>query len=165
MGYLPACLTNYCNHSVSWQLLTREVKGIWSRVPIFSKICVLTVVALHFSTYVTRFESLALSSDANECEMFGSDICKNGKCTNLFSTYTCYCRFGFYYDNIRLECVGKKWHLVLTFENINSLWQISCDSAVCVFSQVRTDYRWLMLYPAVCLMPVVWLFLSRPHFP
>uniref|UniRef100_A0A7N5ZT40 Latent transforming growth factor beta binding protein 2 n=1 Tax=Anabas testudineus TaxID=64144 RepID=A0A7N5ZT40_ANATE len=43
--------------------------------------------------------------DANECEMFGSDICKNGKCSNFFSTYTCYCRSGFYYDNIRLECV------------------------------------------------------------
>ncbi|KAM4625043.1 latent-transforming growth factor beta-binding protein 2-like [Polymixia lowei] len=43
--------------------------------------------------------------DVNECEMFGSDICKNGQCSNLFSTYTCYCRSGFYYDNIRLECV------------------------------------------------------------
>ncbi|KAM8914977.1 latent-transforming growth factor beta-binding protein 2-like isoform 2-T2 [Spinachia spinachia] len=44
-------------------------------------------------------------TDANECEMFGSDICKNGQCSNLFSTYTCYCRSGFYYDNVRLECV------------------------------------------------------------
>lgn len=43
--------------------------------------------------------------DANECEMFGPDICKNGQCSNLFSTYTCYCRSGFYYENIRLECV------------------------------------------------------------
>ncbi|XP_061553324.1 latent-transforming growth factor beta-binding protein 1-like isoform X1 [Phycodurus eques] len=43
--------------------------------------------------------------DANECEMFGSDICKNGQCVNLFSTYTCYCRSGFYYDNVKLECV------------------------------------------------------------
>ncbi|KAM9355355.1 latent-transforming growth factor beta-binding protein 2-like [Pholidichthys leucotaenia] len=43
--------------------------------------------------------------DANECEMFGSEICKNGQCSNLYSKYTCYCRSGFYYDNIRLECV------------------------------------------------------------
>ncbi|KAM3594381.1 uncharacterized protein V6R79_006868 [Siganus canaliculatus] len=43
--------------------------------------------------------------DANECEMFGSDICKNGQCANLFSTYTCYCHSGFYYDNVKLECV------------------------------------------------------------
>lgn len=47
----------------------------------------------------------SLYIDANECKMFGPDICKNGQCANLFSTYTCYCRSGFYYDNIRLECV------------------------------------------------------------
>ena len=41
--------------------------------------------------------------------MFGSEICKNGQCSNLFSAYTCYCRSGFYYDNIRLECVGKQF--------------------------------------------------------
>uniref|UniRef100_A0A8C7YA88 Latent transforming growth factor beta binding protein 2 n=1 Tax=Oryzias sinensis TaxID=183150 RepID=A0A8C7YA88_9TELE len=45
------------------------------------------------------------SSDANECEMFGSEICKNGQCSNIFSTYTCFCRSGYYYDNIRFECV------------------------------------------------------------
>uniref|UniRef100_A0A667YB70 Latent-transforming growth factor beta-binding protein 2 n=1 Tax=Myripristis murdjan TaxID=586833 RepID=A0A667YB70_9TELE len=45
------------------------------------------------------------AQNVNECEMFGPDICKNGQCFNLFSTYTCYCRSGFYYDNIRLECV------------------------------------------------------------
>ncbi|XP_041828648.1 latent-transforming growth factor beta-binding protein 2-like [Melanotaenia boesemani] len=43
--------------------------------------------------------------DANECEMFGPEICKNGKCSNFFSWYTCFCRSGFYYDNVRLECV------------------------------------------------------------
>uniref|UniRef100_A0A8C9XS70 Latent transforming growth factor beta binding protein 2 n=1 Tax=Sander lucioperca TaxID=283035 RepID=A0A8C9XS70_SANLU len=49
------------------------------------------------------FPGRGTTRDANECEMFGSDICKNGQCSNLFSTYTCYCRSGFYYDNIRLE--------------------------------------------------------------
>uniref|UniRef100_A0A6Q2XS89 Latent-transforming growth factor beta-binding protein 1 n=1 Tax=Esox lucius TaxID=8010 RepID=A0A6Q2XS89_ESOLU len=42
---------------------------------------------------------------ADECEMFGPDICKNGRCSNIFSSYSCFCRTGFYYDNIRLECV------------------------------------------------------------
>uniref|UniRef100_A0A3P9H965 Latent transforming growth factor beta binding protein 2 n=1 Tax=Oryzias latipes TaxID=8090 RepID=A0A3P9H965_ORYLA len=37
--------------------------------------------------------------------MFGSEICKNGQCSNIFSTYTCFCRSGYYYDNIRFECV------------------------------------------------------------
>uniref|UniRef100_A0A3B5QAB5 Latent-transforming growth factor beta-binding protein 2 n=2 Tax=Xiphophorus maculatus TaxID=8083 RepID=A0A3B5QAB5_XIPMA len=43
--------------------------------------------------------------DANECEMFGSEICKNGQCSNFFSGYTCYCQSGYFYDKIRLECV------------------------------------------------------------
>ncbi|CAL8272426.1 unnamed protein product [Merluccius merluccius] len=43
--------------------------------------------------------------DANECEMFGSEMCKNGQCSNLFATYTCFCRSGFYYDHKRLECL------------------------------------------------------------
>ncbi|KAL0969139.1 hypothetical protein UPYG_G00223040 [Umbra pygmaea] len=43
--------------------------------------------------------------DVDECEMFGPDICKNGRCSNLFSSYSCSCDTGFYYDNIRLECV------------------------------------------------------------
>uniref|UniRef100_A0A8C6TC02 Latent-transforming growth factor beta-binding protein 2 n=1 Tax=Neogobius melanostomus TaxID=47308 RepID=A0A8C6TC02_9GOBI len=55
--------------------------------------------------YVQALGDRRLYIDANECEMFGPDICKNGQCANLFSSYTCYCRSGFYYDNIRLECV------------------------------------------------------------
>ncbi|XP_029900655.1 latent-transforming growth factor beta-binding protein 2-like isoform X2 [Myripristis murdjan] len=57
------------------------------------------------SSSAQSFEEHRPSIDVNECEMFGPDICKNGQCFNLFSTYTCYCRSGFYYDNIRLECV------------------------------------------------------------
>ncbi|CAL8300072.1 unnamed protein product, partial [Boreogadus saida] len=45
------------------------------------------------------------SRDVNECEMFGSEICKNGHCSNLYSTYTCLCRSGFYYNHLRHECV------------------------------------------------------------
>uniref|UniRef100_A0A8C7FLQ2 Latent-transforming growth factor beta-binding protein 2-like n=1 Tax=Oncorhynchus kisutch TaxID=8019 RepID=A0A8C7FLQ2_ONCKI len=41
----------------------------------------------------------------DECKMFGPDICKNGRCSNIFSSYSCFCRTGFYYDNIRLECL------------------------------------------------------------
>lgn len=72
--------------------------------------------------------SLSPSSDANECEMFGSDICKNGQCSNLFSTYTCYCRSGFYYDNIRLECVGKKY--VFMFFTVRKVTQINMNLTI-----------------------------------
>uniref|UniRef100_A0AAQ5WZZ9 Latent-transforming growth factor beta-binding protein 1 n=1 Tax=Amphiprion ocellaris TaxID=80972 RepID=A0AAQ5WZZ9_AMPOC len=51
--------------------------------------------------------------DANECEMFESDICKNGRCSNSLASYTCFCRSGFYYDNCEFrnscengECVN-----------------------------------------------------------
>lgn len=66
--------------------------------------------------FVFSHFKLSPTPDANECEMFGSEICKNGQCSNLFSTYTCYCRSGFYYENIRLECVGKcRRHTAIAF--------------------------------------------------
>ncbi|KAM6961294.1 latent-transforming growth factor beta-binding protein 2-like [Aplochiton taeniatus] len=43
--------------------------------------------------------------DVDECAMFAPDICRNGRCANLFSSFTCYCRSGYYYDNVRLQCV------------------------------------------------------------
>lgn len=79
---------------------------------------ILTVVTFPLTYVIPKCKSLSVPSDANECEMFGSDICKNGQCSNLFSTYTCYCRSGFYYDNIRLECVGKKLHFFHSFFKI-----------------------------------------------
>uniref|UniRef100_H2MQ67 Latent transforming growth factor beta binding protein 2 n=1 Tax=Oryzias latipes TaxID=8090 RepID=H2MQ67_ORYLA len=61
----------------------------------------------HGSGILPLSDSLRQShgDDADECEMFGSEICKNGQCSNIFSTYTCFCRSGYYYDNIRFECV------------------------------------------------------------
>ncbi|XP_076833760.1 latent-transforming growth factor beta-binding protein 2-like [Brachyhypopomus gauderio] len=53
---------------------------------------------------VQGFPQLQLQ-DADECEMFGSEICKNGHCLNYDSSYSCFCRDGYYYDNIRMECV------------------------------------------------------------
>uniref|UniRef100_A0A8C5E213 Latent-transforming growth factor beta-binding protein 2 n=1 Tax=Gouania willdenowi TaxID=441366 RepID=A0A8C5E213_GOUWI len=55
--------------------------------------------------FFAMFFQMIITNYVDECEMFGPDICKNGQCSNLFSTYTCYCRSGFYYDNIRLECL------------------------------------------------------------
>uniref|UniRef100_UPI00398EF069 latent-transforming growth factor beta-binding protein 2-like isoform X2 n=1 Tax=Pristiophorus japonicus TaxID=55135 RepID=UPI00398EF069 len=43
--------------------------------------------------------------DADECAMFGSEICKNGHCVNTIGDYSCYCGTGFYYDNVRLGCI------------------------------------------------------------
>uniref|UniRef100_A0A3Q2QVD3 Latent-transforming growth factor beta-binding protein 1 n=1 Tax=Fundulus heteroclitus TaxID=8078 RepID=A0A3Q2QVD3_FUNHE len=61
-------------------------------------------------------------SDANECEMFGPEICKNGQCSNFFSGYTCFCQSGYFYDKIRLECVDYD---ECGFEN-------PCENGACV---------------------------------
>uniref|UniRef100_A0A3Q1GGJ8 Latent transforming growth factor beta binding protein 2 n=1 Tax=Acanthochromis polyacanthus TaxID=80966 RepID=A0A3Q1GGJ8_9TELE len=74
--------------------------------------------------------------DANECEMFESDICKNGRCSNSLASYTCFCRSGFYYDNIRLECVADQClcvspvHLFLDYDECE--FRNSCENGECV---------------------------------
>lgn len=45
--------------------------------------------------------------DADECALFGSEICKGGFCLNMPETYECYCKAGLFYDEVKLECVGK----------------------------------------------------------
>uniref|UniRef100_A0A8C4QNA1 Latent-transforming growth factor beta-binding protein 1 n=1 Tax=Eptatretus burgeri TaxID=7764 RepID=A0A8C4QNA1_EPTBU len=44
-------------------------------------------------------------TDADECSMFAEDICKNGYCFNMQPGYECFCRTGFYYDPLKLECL------------------------------------------------------------
>uniref|UniRef100_A0A8D0HNQ8 Latent-transforming growth factor beta-binding protein 1 n=1 Tax=Sphenodon punctatus TaxID=8508 RepID=A0A8D0HNQ8_SPHPU len=46
-------------------------------------------------------------TDADECEMFGSEVCRNGQCVNTVPGYTCFCRSGYLYDSSRLECVDR----------------------------------------------------------
>uniref|UniRef100_A0A8C4VS97 Latent transforming growth factor beta binding protein 2 n=1 Tax=Gopherus evgoodei TaxID=1825980 RepID=A0A8C4VS97_9SAUR len=46
-------------------------------------------------------------TDADECEMFGPEICRNGHCVNTVPGYKCFCRSGYLYDSSRLECVGE----------------------------------------------------------
>nr|XP_033809798.1 latent-transforming growth factor beta-binding protein 3 isoform X3 [Geotrypetes seraphini] len=43
--------------------------------------------------------------DIDECELFGEEICKEGKCVNTQPGFECYCKQGFYYDGNLLECV------------------------------------------------------------
>ncbi|XP_029449746.1 latent-transforming growth factor beta-binding protein 1 isoform X3 [Rhinatrema bivittatum] len=42
--------------------------------------------------------------DADECLLFGQEICKNGFCLNTQSGYECYCKQGTYYDSVKLQC-------------------------------------------------------------
>ncbi|CAI5770703.1 latent-transforming growth factor beta-binding protein 1 isoform X2 [Podarcis lilfordi] len=42
--------------------------------------------------------------DADECQLFGQEICKNGFCLNTQPGYECYCKQGTYYDPVKLQC-------------------------------------------------------------
>ncbi|XP_068844717.1 latent-transforming growth factor beta-binding protein 1 isoform X28 [Capricornis sumatraensis] len=42
--------------------------------------------------------------DADECLLFGQEICKNGFCMNTQPGYECYCKQGTYYDPVKLQC-------------------------------------------------------------
>ncbi|XP_055108576.2 latent-transforming growth factor beta-binding protein 1 isoform X5 [Symphalangus syndactylus] len=42
--------------------------------------------------------------DADECLLFGQEICKNGFCLNTRPGYECYCKQGTYYDPVKLQC-------------------------------------------------------------
>ncbi|XP_053567837.1 latent-transforming growth factor beta-binding protein 1 isoform X3 [Bombina bombina] len=42
--------------------------------------------------------------DADECLLFGKEICRDGFCVNTQSSYECYCKQGTYYDHVRLQC-------------------------------------------------------------
>ncbi|XP_064316447.1 latent-transforming growth factor beta-binding protein 2 isoform X5 [Phalacrocorax carbo] len=46
-------------------------------------------------------------TDMDECEIFGSEFCRNGQCLNTVPGYKCFCRTGYFYDSNRLECVDQ----------------------------------------------------------
>ncbi|XP_069464009.1 latent-transforming growth factor beta-binding protein 1 isoform X2 [Ambystoma mexicanum] len=43
-------------------------------------------------------------ADADECVLFGQEICKNGFCLNTEPGYECYCKQGTHYDPVKLQC-------------------------------------------------------------
>ncbi|KAM9317035.1 latent-transforming growth factor beta-binding protein 1 [Gastrophryne carolinensis] len=45
--------------------------------------------------------------DADECMLFGKEICKNGFCSNTEASYECYCKQGTYYDPVKLQCIDN----------------------------------------------------------
>ncbi|KAL0620935.1 Latent-transforming growth factor beta-binding protein 1 [Plecturocebus cupreus] len=56
---------------------------------------------------VVRHSGLCLLSqnfDADECLLFGQEICKDGFCLNTRPGYECYCKQGTYYDPVKLQC-------------------------------------------------------------
>uniref|UniRef100_A0A8D3B4K5 Latent transforming growth factor beta binding protein 1 n=1 Tax=Scophthalmus maximus TaxID=52904 RepID=A0A8D3B4K5_SCOMX len=46
----------------------------------------------------------ACIADADECTLFGEEVCKGGFCLDTVGSYECYCKTGQDYDSARLEC-------------------------------------------------------------
>ncbi|XP_077342553.1 latent-transforming growth factor beta-binding protein 1 isoform X1 [Lithobates pipiens] len=75
--------------------------------------------------------------DADECLLFGKEICKNGFCLNTDSSYECYCKQGTYYDPVKLQC----------FDNNECDDPSSCIDGECI----NTDGS----YSCFCTRPMV----------
>ncbi|XP_068997959.1 latent-transforming growth factor beta-binding protein 1 isoform X2 [Embiotoca jacksoni] len=75
--------------------------------------------------------------DADECSLFGQEVCKGGFCLNTEGSYECYCKTGQDYDPAQLEC-----------RDINEC----LDESVCVGGQcLNTDGS----YMCFCTHPMV----------
>lgn len=48
--------------------------------------------------------SKTVYKDAEECQLFGQEVCKGGFCLDTEGSYECYCKTGQDYDPQRLEC-------------------------------------------------------------
>uniref|UniRef100_A0A3B4YU56 Latent-transforming growth factor beta-binding protein 4 n=1 Tax=Seriola lalandi dorsalis TaxID=1841481 RepID=A0A3B4YU56_SERLL len=78
-----------------------------------------------------------LFADADECSLFGEEVCKGGFCLDTVGSYECYCKTGQDYDPARLEC-----------RDINEC----VDESVCVGGQcLNTDGS----YMCFCTHPMV----------
>nr|XP_033792958.1 latent-transforming growth factor beta-binding protein 1 isoform X2 [Geotrypetes seraphini] len=75
--------------------------------------------------------------DADECLLFGQEICKNGFCLNTQPGYECYCKQGTYYDPVKLQC----------FDTDECQDPISCIDGQCI----NTDGS----YNCFCTHPMV----------
>ncbi|KAL7383283.1 hypothetical protein ABVT39_008186 [Epinephelus coioides] len=75
--------------------------------------------------------------DADECTLFGQEVCKGGFCLDTVGSYECYCKTGQDYDPSKLEC-----------RDINEC----LDDSVCVGGQcLNTDGS----YMCFCTHPMV----------
>uniref|UniRef100_A0A669BX74 Latent transforming growth factor beta binding protein 1 n=1 Tax=Oreochromis niloticus TaxID=8128 RepID=A0A669BX74_ORENI len=75
--------------------------------------------------------------DADECSLFGQEVCKGGFCLNTEGSYECYCKTGHDYDPIKLEC-----------RDIDEC----LDESLCIDGQcLNTDGSYMCL----CISPMV----------
>uniref|UniRef100_A0A8C4T1F0 Latent transforming growth factor beta binding protein 2 n=1 Tax=Erpetoichthys calabaricus TaxID=27687 RepID=A0A8C4T1F0_ERPCA len=91
-GWGDNCETHPCPIVGEFYTSKKECQGL----------IVLPVFFFALLSFLTHY-----NIDADECFLFGSEICKNGVCINTVPRYRCICRDGFYYDTVHLECVDN----------------------------------------------------------
>lgn len=64
------------------------------------------VALLYTSVAGSNLDVFLLSSDADECALFGEEVCKGGYCLDTVGSYECYCKTGQDYDFAKMECRG-----------------------------------------------------------
>lgn len=64
------------------------------------------VAFLHIRVASSNVDIFFLSSDADECALFGEEVCKGGYCLDTVGSFECYCKAGQDYDSTKLECRG-----------------------------------------------------------
>lgn len=94
--------------------------------------CSTQLTLLPWLYFLIHFPSLHLVSDMDECEIFGSEFCRNGQCVNTVPGYKCFCRTGYFYDSSRLECVGKMASKS-SGTALHMMGQLCCCTQTCPF--------------------------------
>lgn len=84
--------------------------------------------------------------------MFEPEICKNGICTNLFSSYSCYCQNGYYYDNIRLECVGEYFISCINTVQGTEIERVTFKGIPQIAYELLMGIFKLLVYVLLCLL-------------
>uniref|UniRef100_A0A8C7I575 Latent-transforming growth factor beta-binding protein 1 n=1 Tax=Oncorhynchus kisutch TaxID=8019 RepID=A0A8C7I575_ONCKI len=101
-------------------------------------------------------DSVVLSlPDADECALFGQEICKDGFCFNSPGSYECYCKTGLYYDEVKLQCRGQ-WEGKNPYEGYNltdNLTDTLTDTLTCTkpLANRKTTYT-----ECCCLFGEAW---------
>lgn len=63
----------------------------------------------------------AMYTDADECILFGSALCQNGRCLNTVPGYICLCNPGYHYDAVSRKC-----------QDHNECQDLACENGECV---------------------------------
>ncbi|XP_054455660.1 latent-transforming growth factor beta-binding protein 1 isoform X2 [Anoplopoma fimbria] len=68
--------------------------------------------------------------DADECTLFGKEVCKGGFCMNTVGSYECFCKTGQDYDAVKLEC--REQQEAEQIDYLGICWQTVTETMTCM---------------------------------